>query len=86
MGVTYNSRYADGQKRCQVCELYINWDIGSHCPCCGSKLRTRPRNKRLKKKYRQRKLDKKENISINIIHGQQNQMSELINNINFFKS
>jgi Zn ribbon nucleic-acid-binding protein len=38
-----SSRYATGQKRCQVCELFIKWD-GSCCPCCGYKLRTRPRN------------------------------------------
>ena len=38
-----SSRYATGQKRCQVCELFIKWD-GLSCPCCGYKLRTRPRN------------------------------------------
>jgi predicted amidophosphoribosyltransferase len=38
-----SSRYATGQKRCQVCELFIRWD-GSLCPCCGYKLRTKPRN------------------------------------------
>ena len=38
-----SSRYATGQKRCQVCELFIKWN-GLSCPCCGYKLRTKPRN------------------------------------------
>ena len=37
------SRYATGQKRCQVCEIFIKWE-GIFCPCCGCRLRTRPRN------------------------------------------
>jgi predicted amidophosphoribosyltransferase len=43
---------ASGQKRCQVCELFIKWD-GLFCPCCGYKLRTRPRNFNLKTKLRE---------------------------------
>ncbi len=39
---THQYRYASGQKRCNVCELFVNWN-GSHCPCCGMRLRTRPR-------------------------------------------
>ena len=27
-----NSRYENGQKRCSICEIFINWD-GKHCPC-----------------------------------------------------
>ena len=38
-----SSRYATGQKRCQVCELFVKWN-GLSCPCCGYKLRTKPRN------------------------------------------
>ena len=38
-----SNHYASGQKRCQVCEIFIKWD-GLFCPCCGYKLRTRPRN------------------------------------------
>ena len=41
-----SGRYANGQKRCQICELFIIWDR-PWCPCCGYKLRTRPRNLRL---------------------------------------
>jgi len=42
-------RYANGQKRCNVCEIFVNWD-GRFCPCCGMCLRTRPKISR----YRQR--------------------------------
>jgi hypothetical protein len=37
-----SSRYSIGQKRCQICELFIEFD-GVLCPCYNSKLRTRPR-------------------------------------------
>jgi len=30
-------RYSTGQKRCQICELFIKWD-GLWCPCCGYRL------------------------------------------------
>jgi hypothetical protein len=36
-------RYATGQKRCHTCDLFMEWS-GIWCPCCGRKLRTRPRN------------------------------------------
>src|SRR5437588_538712 len=42
-----SGRYAIGQKRCQICEIFIKWD-GIWCPCCGYRLRTRPRNKKYK--------------------------------------
>ena len=47
-------RYATGQKRCQVCEIFIKWD-GLWCPCCGYRLRTRPRNLKYKAKLKARK-------------------------------
>ena len=40
-------RYIVGQKRCQVCQIYINWN-GLFCPCCGYRLRTKPRNRKFK--------------------------------------
>jgi hypothetical protein len=46
-------RYVTGQKRCQVCELFIKWD-GLWCPC-GYRLRTKPRNLKYKDKLRSRK-------------------------------
>jgi hypothetical protein len=42
-------RYSTGQKRCQVCEIFVKWD-GLFCPCCGYRLRTKPRNLKLKAK------------------------------------
>ena len=42
-------RYRIGQKRCQICELYLKWS-GLWCPCCGYKLRSKPRNRKLKVK------------------------------------
>ena len=44
-------RYANGQKRCQICEIFIKWD-GLWCPCCGYRLRTKPRNLKYKAKLR----------------------------------
>lgn len=43
-------RYASGQKRCNVCEIFVDWD-GRHCPCCGMSLRTRPRTGKGKEQF-----------------------------------
>jgi hypothetical protein len=40
-------RYATGQKRCQICEIFIQWD-GLMCPCCSYRLRAKPRNMKSK--------------------------------------
>ena len=48
-----SGRYASGQKRCQICEIFIKWD-GLWCPCCGYRLRTKPRNLKYKAKLRSR--------------------------------
>ena len=48
----YNtSRYHVGQKRCSVCDIFINWD-GKNCPCCNFVLRNKPRNTRNRKNLR----------------------------------
>jgi hypothetical protein len=44
-------RYSTGQKRCQVCEVFIKCD-GLWCPCCHYRLRTGPRNAKYKVKRR----------------------------------
>jgi predicted amidophosphoribosyltransferase len=46
--------YATGSKRCNQCNLFIRWD-GLLCPCCGYKLRTRPRHSKFKEKLREQK-------------------------------
>jgi hypothetical protein len=46
-----SGRYAAGQKRCQICEIFIKWD-GLSCPCCGCRLRNGPRSFKFKAKLR----------------------------------
>ena len=53
-----SGRYASGQKRCQICEIFIKWD-GLWCPCSGYRLRTKPRNLKYKAKLRAREEIKK---------------------------
>ncbi len=48
------SRYREGQKRCTVCEIFINWNNDIYCPCCNYKLITRSfRGWEMRKKYRE---------------------------------
>ncbi|UVS68954.1 hypothetical protein [Nitrososphaera viennensis] len=46
-----SGRYASGQKRCQICDLFIMCE-GNVCPCCGYRLRTKPRGQKHKQKIR----------------------------------
>ena len=59
-------RYASGQRRCHICEIFIKWE-GLWCPCCGYRLRTKPRNLKYKAKLRARvnAEAKTESIAIN---------------------
>jgi hypothetical protein len=50
-----SNHYANGQKRCQVCGLFIKWD-GLWCPCCRGRLRTGPRRFKLKSKLREQEV------------------------------
>jgi DNA-directed RNA polymerase subunit RPC12/RpoP len=45
--VTGSGHYSNGHKRCQICEIFIKHD-SLWCPCCGYRLRTKPRNPRYK--------------------------------------
>ena len=47
-GPIVGGRYEKGQKRCQICSVFVEWP-GLHCPCCGYRLRTKPRASNLKK-------------------------------------
>lgn len=47
------SRYGNGQKRCQVCEIFIMWE-GYFCPCCKYRLRSKPRSSANKLKLREK--------------------------------
>ena len=48
-----NSNYSDGVKRCLHCEVFLEW-TGILCPCCGYKLRTKPRNRNYIRKQREK--------------------------------
>ena len=52
-------RYANGQKRCNSCNIFIYWD-GLSCPCCNKKLRLSPRNGKYKEKFLEAKSRKTE--------------------------
>lgn len=41
-------RYNSGQKRCIRCDVFLQW-LGLWCPCCGLRLRGKPRNGKSKK-------------------------------------
>jgi hypothetical protein len=47
----HSGRYAAGQKRCQICAIYMRWD-GMWCPCCGCRVRTRSHNSKFKQKLK----------------------------------
>jgi hypothetical protein len=49
-----SGRYYTGQKRCQVCQIFITWN-GLWCPCCNYRLRTKPRNLKYKARLKARK-------------------------------
>ena len=53
VGKMAGGRYANGQKRCQVCDIFLKWD-GLFCPCCGCKVRGKPRNIKWKEKLREK--------------------------------
>lgn len=36
-------RYLNGQKRCSECEIFLDWHA-LYCPCCGRRLRAKPKN------------------------------------------
>ena len=54
-------RYASGQRRCQECQIFINFN-GRLCPCCNTRLRGKPRNKIYKEKLRIAQIEGKTQI------------------------
>ena len=51
-----NTRYENNQKRCPICEVYMDWsDI--RCPCCRCILRMTPRANKSRKLFHERKND-----------------------------
>tara|TARA_Y100000748_G_C15495648_1_gene488134 strand:+ start:177 stop:1529 length:1353 start_codon:yes stop_codon:yes gene_type:complete len=56
-----SGRYSSGQFRCQTCEIFLeiggtNDGQGLFCKCCHFRVRTKPRNKIYKQKFREKKL------------------------------
>ena len=49
-----SGRYIYGNKRCQICDLFVQWDV-IFCPCCGRRLRIGPRSFKFKAKLRKQK-------------------------------
>ncbi len=47
--VRNNLRYKTGQKRCSLCAQYFHTE-GVRCPCCGTRLRSKPRTRHKKLK------------------------------------
>lgn len=51
-------RYTNGQVRCQICEIFLNSKDckkpdkkGLWCPCCGYRVRIKPRSREFKELY-----------------------------------
>ena len=74
-------RYADGQKRCQVCQVFLKWE-NFWCPCCGYRLRTRPRNV----KYKSKLIAIRKTSESFLIQGNQSSPVHSPNNNDFKKS
>ena len=45
-------RYQAGQVRCQICEIFM-YSKGLKCPCCGYKVRSKPRKLEYKEALRE---------------------------------
>lgn len=53
--ISQTLRYANGQKRCVSCDVYLVWD-GRFCPCCGRLLRQKPRTVKSKQMFVEQKM------------------------------
>ena len=54
---TNGSRYASGQVRCQLCEIYLTPEgvkDNRSCKCCNYRIRTKPRNSLYKEKFNEK--------------------------------
>ena len=58
-----SGRYANGHKRCQQCEIFIKCN-GVRCPCCGYKLRGRPRNSSNTKLRERKQIEEPKEVKI----------------------
>lgn len=51
-GVNGNARYAHGQKRCSICQIFMMIE-GNRCPCCKMLLRVSPKLMKYKEMVKQ---------------------------------
>jgi len=47
-----SSYYEDGLRRCTECEVFIRWNNNSRCPCCGTTLRIKTHDAKVRRKLR----------------------------------
>lgn len=50
IGSPLYGRYKKGHKRCTSCGVFIIYE-GDRCPCCNTKLRVTPKDKKLKEEF-----------------------------------
>jgi hypothetical protein len=55
-------RYAAGQKRCNYCQVFVDYE-GLSCPCCNRQLRCLPRSRKGKEMYQEQVVKKRVNES-----------------------
>src|SRR3972149_4554502 len=60
------TRYGIGQKRCQVCDIFINWN-GIFCPCCNYRLRSKPRNNKYKDGFKASQIKSNLNVKTKFV-------------------
>ena len=46
----HDSFYVIGVRRCTECEVFIRWNNGSRCPCCGTALRIKTHDSKLRRR------------------------------------
>ena len=52
----YN-QYVEGKKYCRRCEVFLFYNGGLFCPCCGMQLKRTPTAKRGKERLRRKKVE-----------------------------
>lgn len=76
--LAHAGRYATEQKRCQICDIFIKW-ANNFCPCCGYRLRTKPRNLKYKAKLNNTTYEKSKFKTVAVIGT--NGLPEFISNV-----
>lgn len=56
MGKSSFMKYGNGLKYCSICRVWFE-SYRFRCPCCNTKLRSKPRSHACKQKYRELKIE-----------------------------